>query len=84
MWVYIYIYTYIHIQPIKFRVSFNPILQSQSNWSLFDGTWQKKRRELDNQLSFEIGEMTFQNSTGCNVMCGYIMGWLRLVGSLKL
>jgi len=27
-------------------------------WSLFNGTWQKRRRELDHRLSCEIGEMT--------------------------
>jgi len=27
-----------YIQPIAFGVSFNLILQSQSNWSLFNGT----------------------------------------------
>jgi len=44
------------LHPIAFGVSCNLILQSQSNWSLFNGTWQKRRRELDNRLSFEIGE----------------------------
>ena len=29
----------IHIQPIAFGVSFNINLQSQSPWSLFNGTW---------------------------------------------
>jgi len=37
-------------------MSFNPILQSQFDWSLFNGTRQKRRRERDNRLSFEIGE----------------------------
>ena len=35
-------------------------LQSQSRWSLFNGTWQKRRRELENRLRFEIEEMTLQ------------------------
>ena len=48
------------LQPIAFGMSFNHILQSQSNWSLFNGTWQKRRKELDNGLSFEIGEITLQ------------------------
>jgi len=39
-------------------VSFNLILQSQ--YSLFNRTWQKRRRELDNQLSFEIAETILQ------------------------
>ena len=38
----------------------NLILQSQSNWSLFNGTWQKRHRELENRLSCEIGEMTLR------------------------
>ena len=42
------------------HMSFNLILQSQSNWSLFNGTWQKRRRELEKRLSFEIGELTLQ------------------------
>ena len=34
-------------QPIAFGVSFNhPILHSQSKWSLFNGTWQKRPIEL--------------------------------------
>jgi len=32
------------------RVSFNLVLQSQSNWPLFNGTWLKRRRELDNRI----------------------------------
>jgi len=50
------IYTSPSLHPIAFGVSCNLILQSQSNWSLFNGTWQKRRRELDNRLSFEVGE----------------------------
>jgi len=41
-------------------VSVNHVHHFQPNWSLFNGTWQKRSRELDNQLSFEIGEMTLQ------------------------
>jgi len=44
----------------SFGLSFNLILQSQSNWSLFNGTWQKSSRELVNQIIFEIGEMTLK------------------------
>ena len=36
---------------------FNLILQARSNWSLFNGTWQKRHSELNNRLGFEIGEM---------------------------
>jgi len=46
------------VQLFVFGVSFNLILQSESHWSLFNGTWQKRCGELDNRLSFEIGEMT--------------------------
>ena len=48
------------IQPIAFGVSFNLNLQSQSPWSLFNGTWQKRPSELDYRLRFEIEEMTLQ------------------------
>ena len=48
------------VQPVAFGVSFDLSLQSQSPWSLFNGTWQKRRRKLDHRLSFEIGEMTLQ------------------------
>ena len=41
-----------------------PILQSHSNWSLFNETWQKRRRERDNRLCVEIGGMTVQNAIG--------------------
>jgi hypothetical protein len=45
-------------QPIAFGVSFNLNFQSQSPWSLGNGTWQKRPRELDYRLRFEIEEMT--------------------------
>jgi len=48
------------VQSIAFGVSFNLNLQSQSHWLLFNGTWQKRPRELDQQLRFETEEMTFQ------------------------
>jgi len=35
----------LYAPPIAFGVSFN--LQSQSLWSVFDGPWQKRRKELD-------------------------------------
>jgi len=37
-------------------VSFNLIHKSQSHWSLFSGTWQKR----PGKLGFEIAEMTLQ------------------------
>ena len=43
-----------------FRVWFNFNLQCQSHWSLFNGTWQKRLRELDHWLNFEIEEITLQ------------------------
>ena len=47
---YVYMYNvYTYKQPIAFGVSFNHILQSESNRSLFNGTWQKRPSELDNQ-----------------------------------
>jgi len=54
-----------YIQPVAFAVSFNVNLKSQSIWSLFNGTMRRRRRELDNRLSFEIGEMTHPNLIGC-------------------
>jgi len=49
-----------HVQPIAFGVSFKPNVQSQSPWSLFNGTWQKRPRELDYRSKFENEEMTLQ------------------------
>ena len=44
----------------NFSVSFNVNLLSQSRWSLFDGTWQQRPRELDYRMSFDREEMTLQ------------------------
>ena len=44
---YGYVHIHVYIQPIASGVSFYQILQSLSNWSLFIGTWQTRRRELD-------------------------------------
>jgi len=38
-------YRLLHLE--SHSISFNLILQSQSVWSLFNGTWPKRRRELD-------------------------------------
>jgi len=57
---HMFISHFFHVQPIATEVAFNLILQSQSNWSLFSGTWQKRRKELFNRLSLEIGKMTLQ------------------------
>ena len=59
---YIYIYTYkqicVYIPPKAFGVSLN--LQSLSHWFLFNGTWQKRPRELDHRLRFKTEVMTLQ------------------------
>jgi len=41
------------VEPIAFGESFNLNFQSQSGWSLFNGTWQKRPRELDHRMLFE-------------------------------
>jgi len=46
------------VQPIAFGVSPQLNLQFQSHWSLFNGTWQKRSRELDYRLRDQIEEMT--------------------------
>ena len=38
---------YLYLQPLAFGVSFILNLQSQSHWSLFDGTWQTRPSELE-------------------------------------
>jgi len=48
------------VESIAFGVSFNLNLQSQSPWSLFNGTWQKRPGELDHRLRFENEETTLQ------------------------
>jgi len=44
----------LHLQPIAFGVSSNLNLQSQSCWSLFNGTWQKRPRILENLLKIDF------------------------------
>jgi len=39
------------------------MLTSQCHWSLFNGTWQKRPRELVHRLFFEQEEMTLQMQT---------------------
>jgi len=48
------------VQPMACGVSFNLNLQSQSPWSLFNGLWYKRPRELDYGLRFGNGEITLQ------------------------
>ena len=50
----------LYIQSIAFEVSFHRILQTPSKWTLSNDTWQHRRRELDNRVSFEDREMTLQ------------------------
>jgi len=52
------------IQPIEWVVLINLIPQSQWDWSVFNGTWQKRRRRLDNLLGFEIA-----NALSCTMCC---------------
>jgi len=70
-----------YIQPVAFAVSFNLNLKSQSIWSLFNGTMRRRRRELDNRLSFEIGEMTHPNLIGCIwIAIGFIWNGTKDLG----
>ena len=53
------------VQPIAFGVSFDLILTSQFNRSLFTGLWHntyKRHKELDNRMRFEIGASIPANS----------------------
>ena len=52
--------THVQVQPIAFEVSFSLNVQSQFDWSLFNGTWQKRPRKLDYRFRFENEEMTLQ------------------------
>ena len=38
-------------RPNAFGVSFNLHLHSQSHWSLFHGTWQKRPRQIDHRMT---------------------------------
>ena len=51
---------HVYIQPISFEVLSYLSLQSQSPWSLCNGTWWKRPRELDDRLRFENEKMTLQ------------------------
>ena len=39
---------------VAFGVPFSLIFQSASNWSLFNGTWPKNSKQLDDRLRFEV------------------------------
>jgi len=59
----VYIYSLLRqmcIQPTAFGVSLHLNLQSQSPWSLFNETWQKRPREREHRWRFEIEEITAQ------------------------
>ena len=77
MYTCIYMHKYIcpiYTQPVAFGVLFHRDLQSPSQRSLLNGTWQKRRllnrtwqkrsRELDDRQRSEIQEMT-PNAIGC-------------------
>jgi len=79
---------YVTWLTISFGVSFDLNLQSQSYWSRFNGTWQKRTRELDYWLRFEIEEMTLhmQQDVLCDVthwydsfMCDMTHWFIRLI-----
>jgi len=53
------------LQSIALGVSFNLILQSESNWPLLNGTWQKRRKELYDRSSFEIFKNDTPSAIGC-------------------
>ena len=54
----IYVCTQLHKRTAYGIWSANLILRSQSNMSLFNDTWQMRRKELSNPLSLEIRQMT--------------------------
>ena len=56
VWVFVFVES-VDVQSIACGVAFNQILQSQSNWSLFNKTWQKRPTELKHRLRFEIEDM---------------------------
>jgi len=55
---------YMTYSLLHLECQFHLNLQSQSPWSLFNGTWQKRPRELDDRLRIEIEEMTLQMQQG--------------------
>jgi len=55
---------FVYIQPISFGVSSHLNLQSHSNWSLSNGTCQKRPRELHHRLTFEMEEKMQQAVLG--------------------
>ena len=61
-------------------MSLNLNFQSQSHWSLFNGTWQKRPRELDHRLRFEIEDMTLQMQQTGNVANVGVFGNVADVG----
>jgi hypothetical protein len=55
------------IQPNAIGVSLNLNLQSQSHWSLFYGTWQRRPRERDKRFRSENEEMPLQMQSAVHV-----------------
>jgi len=64
---------HMYVQPIAFGVSLDLNPQSQSLWSLFDGTWQKRPRELDHRLWIENEEMTLQMQQAVHIFTGHFV-----------
>ena len=62
-------------QPNTFGVLVELDLQSQSHWSLFNRTWQKRPKNLDHQLRFEIETKTLQMQQAVH-MCTYIVSYM--------
>jgi len=51
---------FLQVQPVVFGVSLHLNLKSQSPWSLFNRTWQKRPRKLHRRLRFENEKKTLQ------------------------
>ena len=64
------------IVGVAFGMSFHLNLKSQSPWSLFNGTWQKRIRKLDYRLRFEIKEITLQIWLKETPLPGGVSYWL--------
>ena len=64
------------VQPFAFGVLWDLNLQSQSPWSLFNGTWLKRPGELDHRLRCANEEMTLQMR--CAVTCDYMIWYNKI------
>ena len=59
----------------------NPQSQSQSHWSLFNATWQKRPREPDHRLRFETEEITLHVQHALHVC--YMCAFARMNSQLR-